>query len=59
MSLKYDNGHLYTWDYISNFNFEDPNINQSFKNIKVATYGSKRKDEIDDGIIIIEYILKN
>lgn len=57
-SLKHVDGSLYTWEYLSNFNFEDPFLNQSFKNIKVNTYGTKQKSELDDGIVIIEYILK-
>lgn len=57
-SLRYSKGHLYTWEYTSDFILKKSIINQDFKNIKINTYGTKQENELDEGIIIIDYTLK-
>ena len=57
-SLNYDNGHFYTWDYLSNFSLEDPDTNRKLQNIKIETFGKRQKDQLEDGILIIDYVLK-
>lgn len=58
-SLNYDNGHLYTWQYLSDFKLEDTIQNKTLHNIEIHTSGVNHKDELDDGsILLIDYIIK-
>ena len=58
-SLNYDNGHFYTWEYLSNFNLGDPILINKLQNIKIDTFGRRQENELEDGILIIDYLLKS
>jgi hypothetical protein len=55
-SFNYHKGHLYAWEYLSNFNLENPVHNQQLRNIEIKTSGSKQINELGDGILLIDYV---
>lgn len=60
-SLNYTNGHLCTWEYTSGFDLEDFLNNKKIRkieNFQVRILRDKQNNELDDSILLIDYIIK-